>query len=263
MMKRSAARIFDRSRVPIYVQVASVMRQRIESGVWGMGEKISTLEELEDEFRVARVTIRQGIEMLREEGLLQSRQGRGTFVSGKPKHDRWLNVATDFETMLSSIRENVVRRAQVTKDSPPPDLGSGEGKLAEAYVFIRSVQYNKAEPFSVVNVHLDRQVYDRSPDRFLNAAAIAMISELDDVTITHAHQTLTIGVADPETAELLKIGLGEPTADCRLILLDQHDTAIYVADIHYHKSCFALKMDLLKRSGPRVSRPLTTRRKIA
>jgi len=261
-MKKTAA-IFGRSRVPIYVQVASVMRQRIESGVWAVGDKISTLEELEEEFGVARVTIRQGIEMLREEGLLESQQGRGTFVSGKPKHDRWLNIATDFDTMVSSVRENVVRRAQVKENPPPPDIGRGEGNLAESYVFIRTVQYNKGEPFSVVNVYLDREIYQRDPDRFLSSAAIAMISELEDVTITHAHQTLTIGVADPETAELLKIGLGEPTADCRLILLDQNDTAIYVANIHYHKSCFALRMDLLQNTGPRVGRPIVQRKKIA
>jgi GntR family transcriptional regulator len=257
---KKAARIFERSRVPIYVQVASVMRQRIESGVWAVGDKISTLEELEQEFGVARVTIRQGIELLREEGLLQSQQGRGTFVSGKPKHDRWLNIATDFETMISSIRENVVRRAQVQKQVPPPDLGPGEGKLAEDYVFIRSVQYNKGEPFSVVNVHLDGELYERDPSSFMNAAAIAMISEFEDVTISHAHQTLTIGVADPETAELLRIGLGEPVADCRLILLDQRDVAIYVANIHYHKSCFAMRMDLLSKSGPRAGRPILHRK---
>ena len=39
--------IFDRSRAPLYVQVAAVMRQRIDSGQWVEGEKISTLEELE------------------------------------------------------------------------------------------------------------------------------------------------------------------------------------------------------------------------
>jgi GntR family transcriptional regulator len=77
------------------------------------------------------------------------------------------------------------------------------------------------------------------------------ILEMPDVTINHAHQTLTIGVASPETADLLKIGLGEPTADCRLVLVDDKDVAIYVADIHYHKSCFALRIDLLEHSGPR------------
>ena len=75
---------YDRSRVPLYIQVASVMRRRIEAKQWRPGEKISTLVELEQEFQVARVTVRQAIDILREEGLLHSQQGRGTFVADKP-----------------------------------------------------------------------------------------------------------------------------------------------------------------------------------
>ena len=261
-MKKTAP-IFGRSRAPIYVQVASVMRQRIENNEWAVGDKISTLEELEQEFGVARVTIRQGIEMLRKEGLLESQQGRGTFVSGKPKQDRFLNLATDFESMVSQLHDNAVRRVQANLDSAPPEIRQGEGKPAEAYVFIRSVQYNKGVPFSVVSVYVDRDIYERSPEDFQHSAAISLISEMEDVTITHAHQTLTIGVAGPEIAELMKIGLGEPTADCRLILLDQNDRAIYVAEINYHKSCFEVRMDLLLNTGPRIGRPLEERRKIA
>ena len=89
--------LYDRSRVPLYLQVASVMRQRINSGRWAEGERISTLEELEEEFGVARVTIRQAIELLRVEGLVQAQQGRGTFVSGKAANNRSVNLATDFE----------------------------------------------------------------------------------------------------------------------------------------------------------------------
>src|SRR6516225_9814522 len=78
---------YGRSRVPLYVQVASVLRTRIQSGLWSAGVKIPTLEELEREFEVARVTIRQAVDILREEGMLQARQGLGTFVSHK-MHDR-------------------------------------------------------------------------------------------------------------------------------------------------------------------------------
>jgi hypothetical protein len=45
---------------------------------------------------------------------------------------------------------------------------------------------------------------------------------------------------------------GEPTADCCLVLVDNNGIAIYVADIHYHRSCFALRFDLLARSKSRV-----------
>ncbi|MGN6582143.1 MAG: GntR family transcriptional regulator [Rhizobiaceae bacterium] len=243
--------VHDKSRIPLYAQVALVMRQRIETGHWAQGEKISTLEALEQEFSVARVTIRQAIDMLRSEGLLEAQQGRGTFVLNAPKRNRWLNLASDFDAMLASIRKNVPRQVHVENKAQAPELAEGEGELAEGYTFLRSVQYNEDEPFSVVNLHLARHIFDKDRKRFKKQAAFAAIAEMEDVTVAHAYQTLTIGVADPETAHLLKIGLGEPTADCRLVLVDDKGVAIYVANIHYRRDCFAMRLDLLDKSSPR------------
>jgi GntR family transcriptional regulator len=125
--------LYDRSRAPLYVQVASVMRQRVNSRRWAEGERISTLEELEEEFGVARVTIRQAIELLRAEGLLQAQQGRGTFVSGRPANNRWFNLATDFDSLVESIRNNVLKRVFIQRDAEPPALLPAEGNPAKAY----------------------------------------------------------------------------------------------------------------------------------
>ena len=237
--------IYDRSRVPLYLQIASVMRQRINSGRWAEGEKISTLEELEEEFGVARVTIRQAIELLRAEDAAASAAGQGHFRFGRPANDRRLNLATDFDSFVDFIRNNVLKRVFIQRGRRTSRLPPGEGTPAETYTFLRSVQFNSGRPFSVVNLHLDQRLFLRDSKRFMRSAALPKIVEMEDVTITHAYQTFTIGVADPETADLLEIGLGEPTADCHLTVIDDHGVAIYVADIHYLKDCFVLRNDLL------------------
>ena len=84
--------MYARSRVPLYIQVASALRRRIETGQWQPGQKISTLEQLEQEFQVARVTVRQATELLQNEGLVQRQQGRGTFVSDKLQDKHWLQL---------------------------------------------------------------------------------------------------------------------------------------------------------------------------
>jgi len=252
--------IYDRSRVPLYLQVASVMRQRVNSGHLAEGERISTLEELDEEFGLARVTIRQAVELLRVEGLLQAQQGKGTFVSGRPANDRWLNLATDLDSLVESVRNNVLKRVFIQRDAEPPARVAGQGNLAEAYTFLRSVQFNSGKPFSVVNLHLDQRLFSRDSKRFTRSAALPKIVEMEDVVITHAYQKFTIGVADPETADLLEIGLGEPTADCQLTIIDDNDVAIYVADIHYLKNCFFLRNDLLKGSSPRRRGRVTTQK---
>ena len=161
--------MYDRSRTlirPGCFRYAASHRKRLLTE----GAKISTLEELEAEFSVARITIRQAIELLRAEGLLDAQQGRGTFVLGKPRRNRWLNLATDLDTMLASIKDNVLKRVHVEEDTSPPELGENEGNAAEAYAFLRSVQYNNDEPFSVVNLHLARHLFERDRNRFEHMA---------------------------------------------------------------------------------------------
>lgn len=137
---------YDRSRIPLYIQVASVMRQRIEAKQWRPGEKISTLVELEQEFQVARVTVRQAIDILREEGLLHCQQGRGTFVAEKPLSRHWLKLATSWDVLIAPIKDNVPKRIRVDNPPPFPSLREGEGEPARKYVFLRTVQYKHVNP---------------------------------------------------------------------------------------------------------------------
>jgi GntR family transcriptional regulator len=232
--------------------VASVIRQRIETGYWQPGQKISTLDELEQEFEVARVTVRQAIELLREEDLLRCQQGRGTFVAEEPRNKRWLKLATDWASLLEPIKDNVPKPIKVEDPPEEPELAPGEGKLADNYIFLCSVQYRETDPYSIVRLHLARDVYERAPREFQQHPALPILASLDSPRIKHAHQTLVISGADPETADLLKVGLGAPTAECRCLVIDEHDRAIYVANIIYRSDCIKLHMDLFggSRLGP-------------
>ena len=262
------SRVYDRSPVPLYIQVASVMRRRLETREWHPGEKIPTLVELEREFQVARVTVRQAVDILREEGLLRSQQGRGTFAAEKSADRHWFKLATTWDVLVESIKDNVLKRIKVDRPPPAPTLREGEGRLARSYVFQRSVQYKDAAPYGIVNLHLASTIYRRAPEAFRQHPALSVIGGWKDIGIKHAgikhaHQTVVIGSADPTTADLLQIALGAPTAECRCVLIDRDGVAIYVADIIYRSDAIQLHIDLLaqrpaakarSRSLPRGSR---------
>ena len=208
------SRAYERSRNPLYVQVAAVMRQRIESGVWQPGQRIATFDELVDEFEVARVTVRQAVDLLRKEGLVDARQGRGTFVSHHSQPRHWLKLATDWAGALDQIRNNVQTRMNVEEAAEPPLLGPEEGSLApEGYVFLRSVQVTDNQPYCTVGLHLAAGCYRRDPDAFRRSAALAVLAGMGDIRLARAKQTFVIGSADPYTADSLGIALGAPTAE--------------------------------------------------
>lgn len=247
--------MYARSAVPLYIQIASALRRRIENGQWQPGQKISTLEALEREFEVARVTVRLAIELLESEGLVHRQQGRGTFVADKVQSRHWLRLETSWASLIAPIKSNVPRMIKV--DSPPaaPVLAEDDGRLAPEYVFLRSVQMKDDTPYAVVNLHLDRRIYDRDPEAFRTHTALPVLAGLDGITIAHAHQTLVIGTADPDTAALLQVSLGAPTAECHCVVRDRSGTAIYVADIVYRNDCVKLHIDLFGRAQSAAAAP--------
>ncbi|WP_119459989.1 GntR family transcriptional regulator [Rhodospirillaceae bacterium SYSU D60014] len=248
------ASTYKRSRIPLYLQVASALRRRIEDGQWEPGQKISTLDELETEFQVARVTVRQAVDLLQKEGLVHRQQGRGTFVADRIQNKRWLKLATSWDSLISTIKDNIPKIIPVENPPPQPRLNEGDGKPAADYLFLRSVQLRQNEPFAVVNLHLARHVYERDPDAFLTHTALPILASLDDVKIAQAHQSLVIGSADTETAHLLKVALNSPTAECHCVVVDAEGTAIYVAEIIYPGDCVKLYIDLLENGRASRSR---------
>lgn len=64
----------------LHIQVAAILKERVDSGMWPNGTSLPSEKELCAEFNVARGTIRQALQTLEREGYLRREQGRGTFV---------------------------------------------------------------------------------------------------------------------------------------------------------------------------------------
>jgi DNA-binding GntR family transcriptional regulator len=77
----------DRESItPMYLQLASALRERIRRGEIPVGRRIPSHYELEQETggAVSRRTIKSAIDVLAAEGIVQGVQGKGVFVITKP-----------------------------------------------------------------------------------------------------------------------------------------------------------------------------------
>ncbi|MEU8011166.1 regulatory GntR family protein [Micromonospora violae] len=68
---------------PIYVQLADVIAKRIETGELAPRRPIPSESTLQQEYGVARGTVRAAVRLLRERGLVMTVPQRGTYVSDK------------------------------------------------------------------------------------------------------------------------------------------------------------------------------------
>src|SRR5437868_9932366 len=69
---------------PKYQQLADKLRRGVEDGRWGPGDQIPTELELKESSRYSINTVREAIRQLVDQGLLEKRQGEGTFVRRRP-----------------------------------------------------------------------------------------------------------------------------------------------------------------------------------
>lgn len=71
--------------VPPYRQIAAKLRERIEDGTIPAGRRIPSMVELEAEFDVARDTLRKAVQVLKDEGLVETVTGMGIYVIERPE----------------------------------------------------------------------------------------------------------------------------------------------------------------------------------
>jgi GntR family transcriptional regulator len=69
------------SPLPLYHQLKQLLLDQIERGSWKPGDLIPGEQELQDEYRLSRTTVRQALRELELEGKVTRHRGRGTFVS--------------------------------------------------------------------------------------------------------------------------------------------------------------------------------------
>lgn len=75
------------SYVPLYLQIQQKLMERIQSGTLAEGDLLESEEQLSRRYRVSRMTARQALGALKEQGYAYSLRGRGTFIT-RPRMER-------------------------------------------------------------------------------------------------------------------------------------------------------------------------------
>lgn len=231
--------------MPLYLQVASVLRGRLENGHWGPGERLPRVDDLAREFGVARVTVRQALGLLAGEGLLWRRQGKGTFVSDRDQFRERLNLESDWTALLTMIEGTTLEVLARESGVACPRLRFGDGTPAKAYEYLRRVHSKDGVAYAVIDIFLDEDVFALAPEEFLRETVLSVFGRVPGVSVHRAYQTLTVGTADVEHASLLRIPVDAPVVHVRRIVCDENDKVIYFGDVVYRGNFVKLHIDLV------------------
>ncbi|MFD4258105.1 GntR family transcriptional regulator [Streptomyces sp. NPDC058534] len=118
----------DDDRRPKYQRIADSLREAIQSGDYGPGDRLPGENDLMTTYDVARMTARQALSVLRDEGVAEARKGAGVFVRAfrpirrrgidRLARDQWGNGRSVWSTDVED-RALEVDRITVSEEVPP------------------------------------------------------------------------------------------------------------------------------------------------
>lgn len=254
-----APSILRKSRMPLYLQVATLMRQQIEKQRWRYGEQIPTLDELEQEYKVSRITLRAALSQLEEQQIIRRTRGLGTFVAKDLSRQRWFQLPNNLDQLVDAVADLKIRLLPVGPTTPALAPPFESGNAAPAYQRLKRVHYHEDIPYCLIDIYLDKEVFDGDPAGFSNKPVIPQLAARPDMDSARARQILRITLADEDTAAHLDIGVGDPVADVSRALWNNQERIIYYAHIQYPAQMIYLDVDLMQ--GTRKSRKPSPKRK--
>ncbi|MCO6188426.1 GntR family transcriptional regulator [Rhizobium sp. L1K21] len=246
-LKSQTANALEKSNVSRYIQLASMFRKWVENGQWSVGSQIPTVDQLAKQCGVAGMTIRQALNILEKEGLIERFRAKGTFVRGKPQRNLWCEVHTDWNGLLMSRSDADISILSDTPNQTLDQSGFEVGNVVPAYRHLRRLHKRAGVPFLVADVFVDERLRGVIPEEnFSKTTAMRLVSDLPGVKIVDARQYLTVDSADLETASMLDIALGGPIAKVQRLAVDTKGDLLLVANGLYRGDMVRIDMKLIK-----------------
>ncbi len=214
------------SSSPLYHQLMQRIAADIERGDYATGSRIPPEHELEQLYQVSRVTVRRALAELTSEGLLERKQGKGTFVSmpkGKTQlkslhsfHDSCIINKARPSTSVIHARETAAGAA----DAEELNLNKGSGVL-------EILRVRKADGVPVV---LERNrfslAYAWLQDQELSGSLYGLLREYGVEPKLAMHE-VSLHYATKEEAELLETKEGDPLVCLHEVIYDQRGRPLH------------------------------------
>lgn len=231
-----------------YRAIAGELRRQLESDEYGAGRLLPSESALSATYAASRVTIRKALELLRDEGLIDARQGFGWFVATDPVRQALGRLGTIEEQLESLGVESERRVVGFRLVSAPPRVRRVLGTAS--VLEVRRLNLANGEPFARVTVwcpealgaHLTRSDVEASP-----------FYDVLDITIGRATQTIGAMAAGPDDAKLLAVPVGSPMLRCERVTRDGDDRPVLVSEFAFpaHRTEFVVDLTRVEPSiGP-------------
>ena len=233
------------SPIPLYHKVSSVLRARIVDGTYAEGEQIPTEDVLTIEFNVSKATIRQAVGQLVQSGLVQRKQGKGTFVLPSVVHHVRQQYNGSRADLISETPGTRVREVSVTQHAPIPPRVAGLLELdAPTGTIVRRTREMEQQVYCYTVNYLPALHGLRLSRAKLLRQTLTGILQAYGVEVGHSTTWIRADLVDPVLSQKLEIPFGSPALAVERLIRDTAGRPIEAVQAWYRSDIYQYTVEV-------------------
>jgi GntR family transcriptional regulator len=199
--------------IPYHYQLRELLRGEIAVGRWEVGERLPSERELCETFNLSRTTVREAIDALVNEGLLQREKGRGTFVARPKILESLLQTPMGFTDAMEEQGYQVETEVLRMEIVPASRIVLQELRLGpdELVTVIDRLRFILHEPILLVTSYVPLKIYPALINEDLTHNSLYhLLGRKQGMRIARARRFMEAVSANELEARLLGIEPGAP-----------------------------------------------------
>ncbi|CQR75162.1 HTH-type transcriptional repressor YvoA [Sporomusa ovata DSM 2662] len=233
--------------IPVYYRLADDIKQQIEAGVLKDGDLIPTEAQLGEQYAISRMTVRQGIALLAEAGLIATVKGKGSFVT-RPRLNQLVIDLTNSGVSKEQLRYKLVSVNLVRNNLElAHELGlSGETNI----IAVKRLLFKGQLPVAIEEKFLRYQKGKPLLETQLEYADFPeLVAKHQDSVPVRNDMVISVAALSAEQAKLLETEEVLPALVVKQVIYAKEDKPLGVSIMVCHKDRFELKATSYPLSG--------------
>jgi len=244
----NGAALAPESSVPLHIQVRETIRREVkEGGLIDESGRLMTEAELGRHFGVSRITIRNAISPLVDEGMFARTRGRGTFLrSNQPEN--WVGKLMGFSETIRDAGYHAGAKVLQQGMTNRLDAALSEQLRERAVWQLKRLRLADDTPIAIEHAFYPPDIGLELEKRDLTS--IIMYSVFEDElghTIKEAKQTIGASLADATGAKLLGVKAGSPLLSIERLTIGKDERPLELLRAVYLPDYFRLSISLTRR----------------
>ncbi|MGW2329261.1 GntR family transcriptional regulator [Streptomyces sp. NPDC001700] len=240
----------------VFRQIADALREAIDKGRFREGDKLPSETELVEHFAVSRMTVRNSLSLLQQEGLVVSEHGKGVFVRPRPpvrrlasdrfarRHRDQGKAAFTVEAEAAGSRPEV-DGLEVKEERPSPDISARLGSPRK--VLARRRRYLlDGRPVEFATSYLPLDLARNTPIAQPNPGPGGIYARLEELghRLDHFDEEIRARMPSPAEVRTLQLASGVPVISLIRTAFDSEGRAVEVCDTVMAADAYVLAYQL-------------------